>query len=233
MLSWIDPLVDIIYPDRCLFCRNILPSGGGRPLCSHCEKTFSPAGLLCSGCERFFKQGSECTCSPTAGPLQSIFALSSYEQHWRLLLHNLKYGKQRFLARPLGRWLGFEILAQKHCHPDLIVPVPLHRRRERERGFNQSDLIARHVGQILKKPVCKILLKSKDTISQTTLSRRDRFENMRGVFNCPLPPSKGSEVLLIDDIYSTGSTIKEAAAVLQNSGSIVHGAVIAYNPRIN
>ncbi|MGM0689357.1 MAG: ComF family protein [Bacillota bacterium] len=233
MLSWIDPLINIIYPDRCLFCRSILPSGAALPLCSYCEKAFSPAGLLCSGCERFYRQGSECTCSPTAGPLQSIFALSSYEQQLRFILHNLKYRKQRFLARPLGRWLGLEILTQQHCYPDLIVPVPLHRRRERERGFNQSDLIARHAGQILKKPVCKILFKSKDTRSQTTLSRRDRFKNNRGAFNCPLPPPKGSVVLLIDDIYSTGSTIKEAAAVLQNSGSIVHGAVIAYNPRIN
>jgi len=233
MPNWIDPLINIIYPDRCLLCRSILPSSGGRPLCSHCEKTFSPAGLLCSGCERFYRQGTECTCSPADSPLQSIFALSGYEKQWRFLLHNLKYHKHRYLARPLGRWLGLEILAQQHCHPDLVVPVPLHRRREKERGFNQSDLIARHTGQILKKPVRKILLKNKDTMSQTTLSRRERFENIRGVFNCPMPPPKGSEVLLIDDIYSTGSTIKEAAAVLQNSGVIVYGAVIAYNPRIN
>ncbi len=231
MPHWIDPLLHLIFPDRCLYCRSILPSSGGRPLCRSCEKIFSPAGLFCPGCERFYRQGEECSCNPAGFPLQSLFALSSYEQQWRLLLHNLKYHKHRFLARPFGRLLGLEILMQQFCRPDLVVPIPLHRRREKERGFNQSALIARYVGQALERPARNILFKNRDTLSQTTLSRLERLENVRGAFSCPLPPPKGSKVLLIDDIYSTGSTIKEAAAVLQDCGIKVYGAVVAYNPR--
>ncbi len=231
MSQWFDPLLQLIFPDRCLYCRSILPSGTGRPLCSPCEKKFTAAGLFCPGCERFYRQRRECSCCRAGIPLQALFALSSYEQQWRILLHGLKYHRRRTLARPFGRLLGYEILEHQFCNPDLVVPVPLHVRREKERGFNQSRLIAYHTGQVLGKPVQSILFKNRDTLSQTALSRPERLENVRGAFSCNSPLPEGSEVLVIDDIYSTGSTIKEAAAALQSCGLKVYGAVLAYNPR--
>ena len=229
----IDFLLHLLFPDRCLFCRDLLPLSDGLPLCSSCRVKFTPAGRICPCCERFFRGEGSCTCHPVPTPLRSLYALSRYDQQWRLLLHDLKYRKRRSLARPFGVWLAREIVLQKYCVPQLVVPVPLHRHREQERGFNQSALIAGHTARALGIPCRQLLTKNKDTVSQTTISRRERRENVCGAFSCLSPPPQGSVVLLIDDIYSTGATMKEAAAVLQSSGAKVYGAVVSYNPRIN
>lgn len=229
----LDYLLNLLFPDRCLFCRTILPSADGLPLCNSCRITFSPAGRICPQCERFFQGQTKCTCLPAASPLQSLFALSRYDQQWRALLHDLKYRNRRSLARPFGVWLAREILKQEYCAPHVVVPIPLHRLREKERGFNQSALVACHTARILRIPCRQLLVKNKDTVSQTTISRLERRENIHGVFSCTSSLPQGSVVLLIDDIYSTGATMKEAAAVLQGCGVKVFGAVIAYNPRIS
>lgn len=229
-IRWAESFIELIFPERCLFCRAVLPPGAGRALCSSCGRLFSPVGFICPACENLASGDSSCRCLTDLPFLKSLFALAFYEDQWRLLLHNLKYGGRRSLARPLGRWLGFEIMQGQPCRPDLVVPVPLHRRREKERGFNQSMLIADHAARVMGKPALPLLAKNRDTLSQTTLSRRERLENVSGAFSA-LPGSlEGASVLLIDDVYSTGSTLKEGARVLHARGAVVSGAVIAYNP---
>ncbi len=230
--TWFGSFTHILFPERCLFCRAVLSSSEGPPTCSSCGSSFAPAGYICPACERLLSGGQTCSCCLTFPCLQSLFALSFYEKQWRFLLHSLKYHKRRSLARPLGRWLGLEIAGSMICQPDLVVPVPLHCRREKERGYNQSSLIAHHTARVLGKKCLPLLKKNTDTISQATLSRRERFENIRGAFSCSETPLLGTTVLLIDDIYSTGSTLNEAAKALCRSGAEVHGAVIAYNPLI-
>ena len=229
----IDSVLHLLFPDRCLFCRDILPLPDSLPLCSDCRTKHAPSGRICPGCERLWQGNSPtCGCQPNLKSLQSLYALSSYDQRWRQLLHDLKYRKRRSLGRPLGMWLAREIIAQNYCLPAVVVPVPLHRHKEKERGFNQSALIAEHAARFLKVPCRCLLTKNMDTISQTTISRRERYKNVSGVFSCTSALASGSVVLLVDDIYSTGATMKEAASVLQDNGALVYGAVISYNPRI-
>lgn len=161
--------------------------------------------------------------------LKALFALSFYEKRIRDLIHDLKYRGRRSLARPLGRWLGFEISKCDCDFPDLVTAVPLYKRREQERGFNQSVLIARSTATFLNRPYRNLLARTKDTTSQTTISRRERRENIHGAFQCAGLIPAGATLLLIDDVYSTGSTMKEAASVLKQHGVTVYGAVIAYN----
>jgi ComF family protein len=232
--SPIDPFdyfISLLFPERCLSCREILPPGETFALCASCHKNFVPAGRICPVCEHPNSRGAECSCPQSLSPLSSLVALTWYDRQWRQLLHDLKYRKRRSLARPFGRWLGREIIRQAFCEPDLVVPIPLHRCREKERGFNQSALIGRHTAAVLGVPCRQILSKIRHTQSQTTISRRERRENVRGAFGTVKLPPSGSTILLIDDIYSTGATMKEAAALLRKSGLTVHGAVIAYNPR--
>ncbi len=229
---WLDTITHVFFPERCLFCREVLSSSEGRPICRSCSNGFSPVGLICPACENIIIGKSSCLCQSSFSYLQSLFALSYYVGQWRFLLHNLKYYKCRSLARPLGRWLGLEIITRQFCQPDVIVSIPLHIFREKERGFNQSSLIASYTARTIGKRHLPLLNKTIDTISQTTLSRRERFENIRNVFSSNKILPQGTEVMLIDDIYSTGSTMKEAAKVLSSSGAKVHGAVIAYNPLI-
>lgn len=227
----LDYLLSLLFPDRCLFCLDIIPSPSRIPLCSNCRIKASPAGRICPQCERFYRGQDLCSCNTEGSPLHSLYALSSYDQQWRYLLHELKYRKRRSLARPFGVWLAREMIEHKYCVPQVVVPVPLHRHREKERGFNQSALIAGYTAKTMGIPCRQLLTKSIDTISQTTISRKERRENVKGAFSCALLPSHGSVILLIDDIYSTGATMKEAAAVLQHNGATVYGAVVSYNPR--
>lgn len=229
----LDYLLHLLFPDRCLFCHTVLSAPGSMPLCPPCSTDFRPAGTLCPRCEFFYSGDDLCPrCQRSAAPLQSLYALSRYDQQWRQLIHDLKYHGRRFLARPLGLWLGYELLRTLYCRPQLVVPLPLHRCREKERGFNQSFLVAKYTAQVLQVPCRQLLQKNRETISQTKISRSERKLNVAGAFSCNEPPPQGAVVLLIDDIYSTGATMREAASVLQQSGAKVFGAVIAYNPRI-
>ncbi len=232
MQRWIDSLACLIFPERCLFCRSALPSAEGRPLCSSCSEEFEPAGIICPSCTQSLSKRRLCQCPAEQHCIQALFALSFYEKKWSRLLHNLKYHQRRSLARPLGRWLGLEIIKRQFFLPDLVVPVPLHYSREKERGFNQSGLIAQSAALTMERPYGSILQKNRPTLSQTTLSRTGRLANVRGVFSVTGTVPRETKILLIDDIYSTGATMREAAKALHNSGLLVCGAVIAYNPLI-
>lgn len=231
-ISSLERLFRLLYPDRCLLCRQLLSFTEELPLCGKCRVYYHPAGQVCPQCERLYLGGSECTCSSASISLQRLFAIAFYDRKWRLIIHNLKYRKCRSLARQLGLLLAMEIISRNYCVPQLIVPIPLHSEREGERGFNQSALIAGYASRFLGVPCRNMLVKMKDTVSQTTISREQRYKNISGVFSCNDILAKGATVLLIDDIYSTGATMKEAARVLVNCGATVYGAVVAYNPRI-
>jgi ComF family protein len=231
--SLADYLLHLLFPDRCLFCRTVLPAPNVMPLCSPCSADFTPAGTLCPRCDFFYSGNGLCPrCQCAAVPLQKLYALSRYDRQWRELIHDLKYHGRRSLARPLGWWLGYEILRAGYCSPQIVVPLPLHRRREKERGFNQSLLVAKYTAQVLQVPCRQLLQKNRETISQTKISRSERKLNVAGAFSCAETLSPGTVVLLIDDIYSTGATMREAASALQQRGAKVCGAVIAYNPRV-
>ncbi len=240
--GWFTGLLELIFPERCLFCRNLLsrgtdPVAGGRPLCAACAKLYKPGGRICPYCGGFSRGEPPCDClqgsllqaSPEK-PLRGLFTVSLYDQNWRRLIHDLKYRKRSAAARPLGNWLAGEIKREAFCRPEAVVPLPLHRQRELERGYNQSALLAAHTAETLHLPYLELLIKNKPTASQVALSRRQRQENVRGSFKVNTKIEPGITVLLIDDVYSTGSTMKEAASVLHASGAKVYGAVISYNP---
>ncbi len=226
-----DSLLHLLFPERCLLCRAVIPSASLPPLCRSCLNSYVPLGRICSGCEKVAANNTACSCGSPGLPLQGLFALSSYNLQWRSLILRLKYYKKRNLARPLGLWLGHEIINARYCSPAVVVPVPLHSVREKERGYNQSALIAGQAARYLGVSCDQLLFKKRETLSQTKISRLERWENIRGAFGCSKNITAGMTVLLVDDIYSTGSTLKEAASVLHNRGAKVYGAVIAYNPR--
>lgn len=222
----------LFYPPRCLTCEKILPPAAEIPLCRSCLVAFTLTGLICPRCGSLLSPVTPCTCAPESTPLRGLFALSWYEGAWRQMLHRFKFQGKRSLARPLGNWLGRLLLEQACWKPALVVPVPLHRRRLRERGYNQAHLLARFVAAALGAPLCPLLTRIRPTAAQSTLSHRHRLENVRGVFLCREAPLPGGKALLVDDIYSTGATMREAAAALQQQGLTVYGAVAAFTPRL-
>lgn len=131
----------------------------------------------------------------------------------REIIHHLKYADRVSLARPLGDALK-ECLQREEFSGELIIPVPLHRSRERERGFNQAELIAARLGR----PVARrILRRRKNTPSQTGLSRNERKRNLAGAFEVR-GEVRGS-VIVVDDVYTTGATMNEIARTLKRAGA--------------
>ncbi len=228
--GFLDRFLSFLFPGHCLFCRDLLTVKAEYPLCSNCLPSYHPGGRVCPLCEGFFRGKAPCSCFERARPLQALFTIALYDHRWRRLVHDLKYRKRCQVARPLGFWLAREMAVQGYFRFDLVVPVPMHKIRHRERGYNQSALLARNVAKALNIPCREQLVKHRHTPSQTSLSRRIRHEHLKGVFRCKPGLAPGAAVLLVDDVYSTGATMKEAASVLQRQGVKVFGAVVAYNP---
>jgi ComF family protein len=146
----------------------------------------------------------------------------------REAVHALKFGGRRALASPLGdliaemdaAGLGFGV-------PDLLAPVPLHPRRERERGFNQALLLARRVGRAWRVPVCAdVLERTLSTRPQTELTAEARRKNVRGAFALRRPERvTGRHVVLIDDVLTTGSTATVCARCLVAGGASTVGVL--------
>ena len=133
------------------------------------------------------------------------------------LMHSLKYKSQTEVGVKLGNLLGERLkLSNQYSNIDLIIPVPLHPKKERLRGYNQSEYIAKGIADVLKVPVSiNNLLRNKITDSQTKKARYTRYENMQAVFNIKhLEQLQKLHVLLVDDVITTGATIEACSNVL-------------------
>ena len=193
-------------------------------LCSMCgERLFSsyafagaPDQFLCGLCRRI---------EPV---FERAAAYGSYESGLRELIHLLKYGGMRPAANVLGRMLAEAITALEPrfpAEPVAVIPVPLHHTKLRQRGFNQAELIARsaikssaHAGRL--RLCAGVLERKRETASQIGLTSHQRRENLRGAFGVAQPEAvRGREVLLVDDVYTTGATVSECARVLRRAGA--------------
>jgi ComF family protein len=143
----------------------------------------------------------------------------------REAVYGLKYKYIQELAAPLGEMM----IAYYNRAPlpaDLLIPVPLHRRRRRERGYNQSALLAQQLGQATQISIRQdVLRRHRYTRSQTRLNAQERSQNVRGAFSCRDPQSAaqafaGKRLLLIDDVATTGATLRACARVLKDQGAL-------------
>ena len=141
-----------------------------------------------------------------------------YEGTLREAIHALKFGGCRAMAGPLGDLIATTVLADRRLRADVVVPVPLHASRYRQRGFNQAELLGRRVAWVLGLPCEGLLRRTHATDAQSGLTRQVREINVRGAFVC-VEPLAGRDVLLIDDVMSTGFTASECARALRVAGA--------------
>lgn len=140
----------------------------------------------------------------------------------REYLHRFKYGKERFLRLPLADWLAEALQDERLRTPplDAVAPVPLHSARQRERGFNQAELLAELLAARAGLPLLRCLERTRYTTTQTRLNRGARMENLRNAFrvrHTSLVTAR--HLLLVDDVFTTGSTVEECARVLLLAGA--------------
>lgn len=167
-------------------------------------------------------------CRRLEPPYVKATAYGSYESGLRELIHLLKYDRVRPAANVLGRMLAEAMVDLEPLFQGdqvLVVPVPLHARKLRQRGFNQSELIARAALKLKPAPGrlqlgAGILERRRETQSQIGLSRHQRRENMRGAFAVAKPDElAGRQILLVDDVFTTGTTASECARILRRAGA--------------
>lgn len=221
-------ILDVLFPPVCHLCREIIPDAGELHLCIDCQQGIIPvASPRCTCCGTPFVSSEQddhlCgNCSITAPHFAAARASHRFEGGIQELVHRFKYGKRVQLRRPLALLMMAQLSDQvRQWSPELIIPVPLHDSRLRWRGFNQAllvgELLASNWQILLERD---ILRRERKTLEQTTLTGAERMKNVRGAFAvADSTVIRGKRVLLVDDVYTTGSTVGECARVLKKNGA--------------
>lgn len=238
---WGRALLDLTYPRTCLVCDEPLSSEEREGLqawfCTACEGALPRLQApFCQICGEPYDGAisGEFRCSNCAGRRFSFeFATSAFRasEGVRALVHRFKYGRESHLREALASLLKLALddprLAAEALGEWLLIPVPLHRAKEGDRGFNQSRELCRELSRATGIPTADGLKRVRLTETQARLSREERLRNVRGAF-LPREPAalKGRRVLLVDDVLTTGATTNECARVLRREAGAEKVVVI-------
>ena len=218
-------ILDLLFPPRCVGC-----GSEGSFLCASCCKSLCPVEPpFCERCGVPLSEGNLClTCRRSSLEIDGIRSLFLFEGAARQAIYNFKYRNLKAVASCLGELLR-DYLAANPLLGEVLVPVPLHPKRLRQRGYNQATLLSRELSKLCGLPIVeKSLLRLRDTASQTALSPQERRGNTRGAFGCADQRLHGKRVLLIDDVCTTGATLDACAVALKKGGvSSVWGLTMA------
>jgi ComF family protein len=221
----LEPVLAVVFPARCVACSVLLRSPLSGPMCSACWRRLPRhAGPLCACGQRLpgAESGSCGRCRRGLNPLGEGISLGPYDGALRDAVHALKYGRQVRLAAQFARALWSETGAARVLSTDaVLVPVPLHPRRLRERGFNQAALVAAGLAR-LAGARCEpgAVVRRRETPSQTGLSAAARRANVAGAFVVRRRARvSGRHVVLVDDVLTTGATVRACAQALRQAGA--------------
>ena len=217
LFQYLQNFSELLYPKLCGGCGNHLYENE-EVVCVYCR-----ASLPLSGECDFENNASEKLfwgkVPITAAASFLFFQKKSSTQH---LLHQLKYQQKENIGEWLGEQFAYSLQSKgRFATVEIIIPIPLHPSRIKFRGYNQCDAIARGMASVLQIPIVNgVLTRSVATQSQTKKNRFQRFENMESVFSVSQASAiKGKNILLLDDVLTTGATLISAAQVLQQAGS--------------
>ena len=228
--KWGQALLDLVYPLRCPACQATLPQGvvpGG--FCKTCEEEFQPieppfCGLCAEPFPGDIPGGFICpNCSGRKVAFEFTVCLWLSRGPVREVIHRLKYNRVAAMRLPLAKLMLPALADTRLAGADwLMVPVPLHPQKLRERRFNQSAELARMLTRLSGTPFREALRRTRYTSSQAGLDREDRLKNLSGAFAVrarSILHLKGRNVLLIDDVFTTGATAHECALTLRKCGA--------------
>ena len=219
-----ESLIDVVFPRRCPVCDRVLAMGN-RTVCPKCRKSLVFIGSKgCRKCGRLLTDSDEeyCEdCKSTAHVFDRALSAFVYNDAFRKSVFRFKNGGRQeyadFYAEALYRIYGAEIRA---FDADAIVPVPLHKSKMKERGYNQAELIASKLAKKLYIPMCNNrIIRVNRATAQKTLGASQRRKNLKKAFIIKGNDVKLKRVIIVDDVYTTGSTIGEISVVLKRHGT--------------
>ena len=232
----LNTLKNLIYPKhiKCIFCKDEIREPNNYDACEKCL-TKLPFILkdFCPRCGDKMSEDSVGVCQNCKNHnfyfdfARSVFVYEDIVKH---AIHKMKISSAKYIAEPLGHALHyyFKTLDWKI---DFITYIPMHKERLKLRGFNQAEELAKHLANLLNKPLINCFEKIKNTPSQTSLSGKDRQENLNGAFKLIYKDIKDKNILIIDDIFTTGATTNEVSklAKLHNPNKI-YVLTVAHTP---
>jgi len=213
-----DSLLDLIFPKKCLGCK--------KEGCFLCEKCFQIIEIQpnekCVVCERQAQnQNQICSVCSKNFHFDQVFIMAPYKGIVKEMIKSLKFDYIEELSGKLAQLYYLSVdkanLLDK-LNKQFIIPIPLHKKRFLERGFNQAELIAGHVSNLLEMEFdIKSLTRVKNTRQQANLNKKERLENMKQAFSADFDKTP-EKVYLFDDVFTTGQTMNEAAKTLKQAG---------------
>ena len=226
-----DAVVSIVFPAACRICERLLTRASRIPICDICLGSFAPLPeKICVTCGRPLeayplREGEVLLCPACKTGQYEFDRARSYAIYEGALIRAIVLLKFEEMT-PLGHWFGERLAelvrrGEEELAADVVVPVPLHRQRQRERGYNQADLIARPLARRLGLPCRPVLLvRTKPRPDKLHLSLEERWSSVRGAFAAK-PGSRvdNLRVLLVDDVMTTGATLDACARALRQAGA--------------
>lgn len=206
-----DALLDLIYPPVSIY-----------DICDG-PISFIPehSCIKCGIGLRMIEDGPTChECENSHYYFDRAVSVVKYEEDIKKLIYRFKYSRHTYLARIMGAMMG-QKLRGEGINVDLIIPVPLHKKREKDRGFNQSVLLARYIKKEINVPLnINTLLRVKNTKVMHRLTKKERRDNVEDAFKVvENGVIEDKDILLIDDIFTTGATVNACSQLLKNSGA--------------
>ena len=226
--SGLEAALDLFSPPHCLLCEAPLDPDRFRALCPPCWRglpRFGPRSCVRCGrpaSMRVTPGGGCADCHRKRQAYATVLSIGPHENSLRDLVHQLKYRDRPEVARPLARLLASTLSRTGRLEQtpiDLVVPVPLGRKRLRERGYDQALLLARGLGRHLERPVYRTLIRIIETPPQTGQTAPQRRRNVRGAFRVRRRLTGRPNVLLVDDVLTTGATAGACARALRSAGA--------------
>ncbi len=225
--SWREALLDLLFPGShfCYFCAKNTAGQKIKGVCGECGGKILSLERTLASCRRcgYFAPVSPCpNCLEWEDSLKRVITVVPYEGAYREMIQSLKYQGKHDLAIPLGMLMAEKVRTAGLVKTvDIIIPVPLHPLREKERGYNQSLWLAETIGRRLKLPLqTDALIRRSYLKTQTGLGKNERVANMAQAF-CVIGEEKilNKNILLVDDIITTGATLLACAGVLRQKGA--------------
>lgn len=224
MRSALNPLWATLFPARCI--------GGcgrrGEALCAACRPRLPYLGdAVCRRCALPGRLDRACRgCHRLAPSLAAVRAVCAYEGTARAAVHALKFRGGQYLGTTLSE-LMVTAATTRPLHADVVIPVPLAAKRQRERGYNQAGLLCQGLAESVGGEIAPGMLAREERPPQRELSADQRRANLEGAFRCPAPSAvAGKRVLLVDDVLTTGATLSACAQTLDSAGAAWIGALV-------